>query len=209
MLNFDLAKGARKIVEVCANIKAGDKVLIITDTATSPNISEALAVAVKAIDAEVNVLITSPGKKPGEEPNSVVASAMLAADVILSPTIRTLYHTIATKKALEKGARLIALTGVTDEVLISGGIDADFLALQPMIKSTIEMFDKGNKVHVTTEAGTDLRLDISGRPVYNCNGFCHNPGERIGVPDLEAFTAPIEDKTNGTLVVDASIAGLA
>ena len=34
--------------------------------------------------------------------------------------------------------------------------------------------------------------------------MCKHPGDATGVPDIEAYIAPIEDSTNGTLIVDGS-----
>ena len=205
--NMDMARGAKKIVEVCGGVKPGEKVLIVTDTGISFSVTEALAQAAAAAGAEVAVIITEPGKKPGEEPNPTVAAAMLGADVIISPTTRTIYHSQATTDALAKGARLLSLTEVTEKVLISGGIDADFVALQPRVSKLKDIFEKGGKVHITAKGGTDVYLDITGRPGCSCKGLCHEPGEKLGIPELEAFVAPIETYTHGKIVIDATIAG--
>ncbi len=205
---MELAKGAKKIIELCGNVKKGEKVLILTDTGISPSISEALAAAAKSVDAEVTIITTSPGRKPGEEPNPVVAAAMTAADIIISPTTRTVYHSQATKNALEAGARLISLTEISEKILVSGGIEADFIGLQQRVDHVKRLFENGKKVHVTTEKGTDIYLDITGRPAYACTGLCHEPGVKIGIPELEVFAAPIEESTRGLLVVDACSSGI-
>lgn len=208
MKKMGMAKGARKIVELCGNVKKGEKVLIVTDTGIDGSIAEVLAAAAAAAGAEVAVIVTVPGQTPGEEPSPMVASAMLGADVILSPTTRTIYHSMATRRALEKGARLLSLTEITEKILVSGGIDADFLSLQPVVAAAKTMFDKGKKAHITTKAGTDLWVNIEGRPAHACSGLCHKPGEKLGIPEVEVFIAPVEEDTNGTLVIDACIAGI-
>lgn len=207
MKNMELAKGARTVVELNAGVKPGETVLILTDTGISESISEALATAAKAAGAEVTVMITSPGKKPGEEPNPLVAAAMSAADVIISPTTRTIYHTEAATNALNRGGRIVTLTEITEKILISGGIEADFVGLQPVVAYAKGLFDKGGKVRVTTEAGTDLTLDMTGRPCTACTGLCE-PGQKIGIPELEVFVAPLEGTTGGRLVVDACSSGI-
>ena len=201
---MELAPGARTIVEVCAGTKRGEKLLILTDTGISPRIAEALAIAGKAAGAVVTVMTMSPLSRPGEEPPAMVAAAMTEADVILSPTTRTLYHSQAAINATAKGARLIVLTEMTEQMLISGGIEADFMALQPRVKRVVEAFAAGESVHVTSPGGTDITLKLTGRLPYTCSGICHKPGEKMGFPDIEVFVAPIEDQTNGILVIDAS-----
>lgn len=208
MFQMELSKGAKKIIEVCANVKKGERVLIVTDNGRSLRIAEALAAAAAAVGGEVSVIITSPGKKPGEEPNAVVAAAMAAADLIIAPTTRTIYHSMAAKRAVEKGARLITLTEITEESMISGGIEADYPLLKPLVDFVERKFNSGKRVHITAPGGTDLCVDITGRTSVPCSGICHEPGTKIGLPEVEVFIAPVEDKTNGRLVVDASCSGI-
>ena len=42
---------------------------------------------------------------------------MAAADVVLAPTVQSLSHTAARKRASEAGARIATLPGVTEEML--------------------------------------------------------------------------------------------
>ncbi|HHY70895.1 MAG TPA: aminopeptidase, partial [Thermoanaerobacterales bacterium] len=67
-----------------------------------------------------------------------------------------------------------------------------------------EKFDSGRIAHITAPGGTDLWIDVTDRKPYTCSGICKKPGMRMGLPDLEVFIAPIEEKTNGILVIDAS-----
>ena len=46
------------------------------------------------------------------EPPRTVAEAMAAADVLLAPTVQSLSHTAARKRASEDGARCATLPGV-------------------------------------------------------------------------------------------------
>lgn len=204
MFQIELAIGARKIVEVCAGAKPGENLLILTDTGISPRIAEALAIAGKAAGTQVVVMTMSPLSKPGEEPPSIVAAAMAEADIILSPTTRSVYHSQATKTASAKGARLIALTELTENAMIHGGIEADFIALQPRVEMLMKAFEAGKKVHVSAPGGTDLYLEIDGRKPYACSGICDKPGDKMGFPEMEVFIAPLETKTNGALVIDGS-----
>lgn len=205
--SMELAKGARKIIEVCGNVKPNEKVLVVTDTGINSSIVEALAVAAKAVGAETAIITTSPGRSPGEEPSEMVASAMLGADVIISPTTRTIYHSKATADALANGARVLSLTEVSEKVLISGGIDADFIGLQSRIRKLQNILGNASKIHISTKQGTEMYFDVTGRPGYACNGLCHNPGDKLGIPEVEVFIAPIETYTHGQFVIDATIAG--
>lgn len=204
----ELIVGARKIVEVCLGVKKREKVLIITDYERPQNVTEALKDVAISLGAQVSVLITESGKNPGEEPSGIVSAAMSEANVIIGATTRTLWHSEAATKASKKGARLLTLTECTEKTLISGPIEADFLSLQPIIEKLLQRFTEGKRVHVTAPGGTKLWLDISGREAKTCSGICLKPGEKMGFPDVEVYIAPVENKTNGTIVIDASSAGI-
>ena len=49
------------------------------------------------------------------EPPATVAEAMVAADVLLAPTVQSLSHTAARKRATESGTRTATLPGATVE----------------------------------------------------------------------------------------------
>jgi leucyl aminopeptidase (aminopeptidase T) len=208
MGHLELAEGARKIVEVCAGVVPGERVLIITDTGIPPSVAESLAAAAKAIARDVKVMVMPPLEMPGEEPSHVIAGAMGGADVIFTPTTQTLGHSAALAAALKRGARCIVLTACTEETLTSGGIEADFPALKPLVDLVAERFNGAGRVHVTSPGGTDLRLDVTGRKAASCSGICRTPGQMIGIPDLEVYIAPIEDRTEGRIVIDAAMTGI-
>jgi aminopeptidase len=52
-----------------------------------------------------------------------------------------------------------------------------------------------SELHLTTPAGTDLRLGVQGRVWINCDG-------KQNLPDGEVFTAPLEDATRGVVAFD-------
>jgi aminopeptidase len=52
-----------------------------------------------------------------------------------------------------------------------------------------------SELHLTTPAGTDLRLGVQGRIWINCDG-------KQNLPDGEVFTAPLENATEGVVTFD-------
>jgi leucyl aminopeptidase (aminopeptidase T) len=201
---MDLASGAKKVVEVCAGVKPGETVLIITDKDRPFSVASALAGAADAIGAEVNILIAPPLRLPGEEPGSLVAAALKESNVVFAATTQTIGHSDCLRKALNGGTRCLALTGCTEHTFTSGAIEADFLKIGSLVEFVKNRFDAAKKVHVSAPGGTHIQLDIDGRKASTCSGLCHNPGEMIGIPDVEVYIAPNEDQTFGKLVVDAS-----
>lgn len=199
----DLLPGARRIVTVSAGITAGETVVIVTDPARPADIAAALSRAVEEVGA-VPITIVMPVAPSGAEPPAPVTAAMSTADVILAPTSGAIYHTVALRTATAAGARFIALTGYIKDVLVRGGVFADFPTIGPKATWLAERMTNATSAHITAPSGTDLRASLDGRTAIPINGFVRNPGDRSANPDVEAFIAPIETSIDGAVVVDAS-----
>ena len=63
----------------------------------------------------------------------------------------------------------------------------------------------GSTMNVTSAKGTDINLDINGRVANNCPGIIKKPGEFGSPPDMEVNISPIENNSEGILVVDGSV----
>ena len=185
-----MMQGARTIMDNCVSLRAGETVLIVTDM-VQEKIAKVLSAAAVERGAEVIVSIMKPRKRAGEEPPKIIAESMKHADVVLIPVSYSVTHTFAVKEAAESGARLLVLTDFTEEMLISGGIEADFRSIKPICKGVADAFAKGSKVHVTTPGGTDLWLDITGR--RGTALYCVvDPGGFSTIPTVEANSSPVE-----------------
>lgn len=204
MLYAEMARGARKIVEQCLGIKPGEKVLIVTDTGRDLSLATALAAAVEGAGAEFAVIITKPVAKAGDEPAAPVARAMAAADAVIAPTSRTIFHTRATREATERGgARFFSLSEATPSTLISGLIEVDYLRRKPLVDALAAKMASGKSVRITAPGGTDLRAELGGRKPEANSGICHNRGQRMGA-SIEVYIAPLENSAEGVFVCDAS-----
>ena len=196
-------QGAKTIMDNCVSLKAGEVVLIVTDM-MQENIAKVLAAAATERGAEVIVSVMKPRKKAGEEPPKLIAESMKHADVVLIPVSYSVTHTYAVKEAAQNGARILVLTDFTEEMLIRGGIEADFKAIKPVCKAIADAFAQGSKVHLTSPGGTDLWLDITGRR-GNALYCVVEPGEFSTIPTVEANASPVEGSAHGCIVADASI----
>jgi leucyl aminopeptidase (aminopeptidase T) len=197
-------KGALNLLRTCAHAKPGEKVLIVTDSETDAAIARTIMAAATQLGLE-NVTITMrPWVLPGDEPPEPVVAAMLSSDVIICPTSRTLFHTTARTAACARGARFISMAGATMSVLASRAMLADFAKQGRVLKKMTEELTRAKRITVTNVAGTDLELSVLGRRGRAITGMCRRRGDATGVPDIEAYIAPLEDSTNGALVIDGS-----
>jgi 2,5-dihydroxypyridine 5,6-dioxygenase len=197
-------KGARKLVGMCANVQDGEEVVIVTDFATW-EVAQSVAAAALERTSLVNILVMPPRKIDAEEPPAPIAAAMKEADVVFTPVQQSITHTNANKAALGAGARGVMLTAFNPGMLIKGGIDADFQAIRPLCLRVGDLLAQGNDVHLTTPAGTDLRLSLKGRPGNAHSGVVRNPGEMTTVPNIETSASPVEGTSEGVIIADASV----
>lgn len=202
----ELCSGAHIAVVDCMAVKPGETVLIVADELTQ-TIGKALwAEAVKA-KAEVIYMEMIPRKNDGTEPPAAIAAAMLEADVVLAPTSRSISHTNARKCATEKGARVVTLPGITEDI-VQRALNADYNKIAQLSKLFANLLNLGSDVHLTTAAGTDLTLSITGRTAYADTGINHKPGDFGNLPAGEAYIAPVEGTAQGKIVIDGAMCGI-
>jgi leucyl aminopeptidase (aminopeptidase T) len=132
---------------------------------------------------------------------------MAAADVVLAPTIQSLSHTAARKRASEAGVRIATLPGVTEEML-ARLMNGDLDEMRRRGWAIVNALNRGKEVHITSALGTDLRFSIEGREGIVDAGELTAKGAFGNLPCGEGFIAPVEGSAEGTLVVDGSIAAV-
>ena len=203
MKDLLMIKGAKTLIDVCTKVKPKETVLVVTDMF---KIDIAKVIAGVAMDrgAEAIVTVIQPRERNGQEPPQPVAEAMKKADVVFTPVTYSITHTQAVKNAAAENTRLIVMTDFTEEMMMGGGLDANFEELKPVCQQVAQKFAKGKKIKLTSPAGTDLELDITDRR-GNALYCLVEPGEFSTVPTVEANVSPIEGAANGKIVADASI----
>jgi leucyl aminopeptidase (aminopeptidase T) len=198
-----MSKGARTIVEVCAGTTAGEQAVIVTEPEMLP-LAEAIAAAVYAVGAEPLITLMTPRASDGQEPPPTVAAAMKASQVFFNVVRTSITHTRATRDAAAAGARGMMMTQFTEEMLIHGGIEADFRALAPRCQAVAAAMAGARTIRLTSPHGTDLTLSADGRR-GNALTCLISPGHFTTVPTIEANVSPLEGSAQGTIVADASI----
>ncbi|HLQ83078.1 MAG TPA: aminopeptidase [Pseudogracilibacillus sp.] len=191
------------MAEVCAQIKKGEQVIIITEPKMM-SIAESVATAVNAIEAEPVITIMEPRLSDGEEPPTNIAEAMKESDVFISAVHTSITHTYAVKNAVENGSRGIMLTQFDEHMLVDSGVLADFPKAASTCKSVAEILENSKEIHLTTTYGTDLKMSAEGRKSNAMTGMVES-GQFAPVPTVEANVSPLEGSANGKIVCNASI----
>ena len=197
-------RGALRLLKVCANATPGERVLVVLDTTHGYELSRIMMEAAGRLSLNLTAVIMKPRMYPGEEPPSIVLAAMKEADVVICATSMTMFYTEARIAACKAGARFLSIAGGTPSTLSSNAMLVDFRKQEKLVEKVAKHLTKASRVHILTDKGTDIELSIAGREGHAITGMCKKPGDAQGVPDIEAYVAPIENSSNGTLVVDAS-----
>jgi len=197
-------QGARKIVKDCLKTKPEDKVLVLTDT-EKKSIGEIIATVAYEITDEVILAVIKPRKAHGEEPPDRLVSTMIDSDVVILPLSFSMTHAKATEKARHNGARVASMGDFNENMLMQGGMEADFLSIKGSVDKIASIFGNGERATVKTSKGTKLTMDISGRRGQAEPGIAHKKGALCCPPNIEANISPVEGSTEGTIVVDGSI----
>jgi leucyl aminopeptidase (aminopeptidase T) len=86
-------------------------------------------------------------------------------------------------------------------MMAGGSLDVDYAVMREGAARLTEHFADADSVHITTEAGTDLILGLSGRRMVN---DVHITETELGanLPCGEVFCCPEETLADGALVID-------
>ncbi len=198
-----MREGARILVRTCANVRAAENVVIVTDPERMA-IARALADEALGAGAVASIVVAPERAIDNEEPGSAVAAALSAADVAFLPVTLAMAHTRAVREAVGAGARVLSMTAFTERMMREGGLFADFRARRPLCRALAEALTAGERLRVTNPAGTDLRMSLVGVTGNSHACLLDGPGFSA-VPNIEANCAPAQGTAEGVFVCDGSI----
>jgi aminopeptidase len=204
---MDVMRSAMIAVRDCMGVRPDERVMIVTDTVRR-DIGEPLFHAALELGCDAILLEMRPRERSGEEPPKSVAHAMLHADVILAATKMSMTHTQAMKDAWRSGERTASIPIQSDnhdlvtKVFGTGGMTADYRAMERQIDRLLARLKKARKLRVTTEPGTDITFSFGNREWHADKGLAREPGCHTNLPGGEIFIAP--DNASGIVVIDGS-----
>jgi leucyl aminopeptidase (aminopeptidase T) len=200
----DLDRAVRAVVRDCLEVREEEEVLVVCNPATQ-RLGERLREEAAQVGAESVLAVIAERASHAAEPPEAVAEAMAVVDVLMAPTVQSLSHTAARKRASENGARCATMPGATEE-MIARVMSADMDGLRRKGHAVAKALDGASEAHITDANGTDLRLDLSGRVAIPDAGELTGRGAFGNLPCGEGFISPTDG--SGVLVVDGSLAGI-
>lgn len=199
-MNADMAPTAKRIMEQVLAVRPGERLVIVTDFERPRSITDLLTTTARRYGLAPVVVAMPAREMGGEEPPPAIAAAMREADAIIVQTTHSMTHTNAEREALRAGARVCNIREVDEEMMVCGGMTADYDEVDRITRRGVALLAAATSARVTTPEGTDLRFDLTGRPAFGLSGFAREPGQFSGLPDGEATIAPVEGRTEGLLV---------
>ena len=111
-----LDRAVSTLIRDCLDLSPSEEVLVICNPITE-ELGALLRINAQGEGGEATLAVISERESHAAEPPRAVAAAMLAADIVVAPTIQSISHTEARRKATEAGVRVASMPGVTGEML--------------------------------------------------------------------------------------------
>ncbi|MEJ8572596.1 hypothetical protein [Microbaculum marinum] len=207
------------------NIKPGQRVLILTDTAHDPRVWQVVQSTLCELGAEATVALFERRPADYYDPPSAVIEAMMKSDVNVLLASTGMLHCPANFDAMAAGIPAICMDGgMTLEMFQSGAVTEDMkqVAVRKHYVSKNVFGDDPKECRVTSAYGTEFTYSVDGRitrpPLpgddfdpYRIINFAkdeNRPGNNLLYylfPTGEFNVAPVEGSANGKLVIDLTM----
>ena len=148
---------------------------------------------------------------PPERFAAFLKAALPVQDLMLKRNVRYLNMGNDLYPTAERAKRF----GVSQEELSKifwDGMNADYSQLQAMGKRIKAVLASGKQLHITNPDGTDLKMEIEGRPIVVSDGVISADAMKTGgaacwvyLPAGEAMVAPIPGTAEGKVVIDRQL----
>ena len=196
-------------------ILKGDTLLVITDDAMDPLAWQAMMAAINEKGGEAVLCMWPRLPHHFADPPKMAIEAARGADVIVALTTTAFSNASPGSRAMRaaNSARMWLMEELTVEILVEGGGRAtmeDIKEICQLGRRVGEVYDRGKRVHILSDAGTDLTAEIGGMPPgfyakwWGETPFGRNPETgRLGGgtwPWGEAHVEPVPGTANGTVV---------
>lgn len=190
-------------------VKAGENVLVITDTGTPPGLGEAYLNAALVVGAKAVLAVEGERTLTDLELPASLSGALREADVIFGLCSGIFSRSEACRSARERGARIL-LTDPRgmEQYLIDGIVNVDTATMLHNTALLEEIIENGKEAHITTRNGTDITMSLEGRPAVTSDGRAVESGEMDYYPGTQVSYGAVESSINGKLVIDGSMSTL-
>lgn len=146
------------------------------------------------------VPVRSTGASRALRGHPAVMAALTASPLVLDLTLEGLLHAPELPQVLQAGSRVLMISNEHPEALERLVPDP---ALEPRVKAAVKRTRRASRMTVTSAAGTDLTVDMTGAVTAGVWGWTDRPGTVAHWPGGVVVSFPRAGTVNGTLVLDA------
>lgn len=205
-MNQKIERGARIVIQNWMKIKPWDKVLIVTNTKHMKEAQVLKQAALKRSKAVSLLVVERSGRHIGVffDENEKVFDEYTA---VIAATGYSLVTTKAAKRAIRTKKKFLSLPLNTNNGKSMLGYEfmtMDTKKSKLMAKVIMKYLHYCSVIHVTTPAGTDLKVYKHGREPGFFNGVVKD-GKGFSSASIEVYVPIEETKTEGIMVVDGSL----
>lgn len=199
-----------EIFERCA-VRAGDTAAILSETQSRALTVHIAELALLRLGARPFHIVVPTPRNPHPVPVrstgaseaigrlEPVVAALGQAGFVVDCTLEGLMHAPETAAILKAGARILVISNEHPEALERMRPDAD---LEARVRAEARRLRAARRMTVTSAAGTDLTVDMSGASTVGVWGWTDRPGTLAHWPGGIVVSFPKAGTVNGTLVLD-------
>ena len=207
------AKWIANFVDVfrLCGVKAGDACAVLSETQSRPVLVRLAELALAQIGARwYHVIVPTPLQTAPVPVRSTGASeaigrlqpvinALASSVFIADCSVEGLQHALELPEILKGGARVLVVSNEHPEILERCLPHA---ADEATVRDAMRRLKGARRMQVTSRAGTDLVVELSGARVGGVWGFTSKPGTLTHWPGGLVLAFPAAGSVNGTLVLD-------
>ena len=202
-----LDRAVRTLIRDCLGSEPGEEVLVICNPVTE-ELGALLRINAQGEGGEATLAVISERDSHAAEPPAPVAAAMLAADVVIAPTIQSLSHTAA-RRGRERGGCAGRLDARRHRGDARAGDGRRHEAAAQAGRRVGRVLGAGAEARITSPAGQRSAARPGGtapRSSTPASSTCAAPSATS--PAARRSSRRSRAPAEGTLVVDGSIAGI-
>jgi 2,5-dihydroxypyridine 5,6-dioxygenase len=199
-----------RVFELC-EVGAGDTCAVLSESQSRPVVVELADLALQRLGGRVfHVRVPTPRQRVpvpvrstgasdaigGLEP---VVAALAGSTFVADCTVEGLLHAPELPAILGGGARVLMVSDEHPEALERLVPDP---ALTPLVELGARMLAEADSMHVTSAAGTDLTVELTGAPSAGSAGYTTEPGSIAHWPGGLCLCFPAAGTVSGTIVMD-------
>ncbi len=202
----ELVPGARNAIDVCLQLKQGERVTIITDEATR-DIAAALQSEVERVGSEYSLFVLEHhARRPLKYMPEIILDDLACSQVSIL-AVRAQPRELGARTEItavvnHHRIRHAHMVNINRQIMLEG-MRADFCAVDELSQRLVEHARQVDRIICKTPSGTEFEAELSPKLKWLKTSGIITPDKWGNLPGGEIFTAPMN--TNGVFVVDGVV----